>query len=165
MTARFSTSNWHFFITKLNWNASQPLTRASCDLTPFCQYNDSDALSPAKVTHQCNVPADRTGSHVILAVWEIADTATKQLTTMVADSGDTESIRPCEFQHTTPPPLLILKAATLPQYPSLIIEALDYARRQDGSRKTQQINTSDRLAVNIGFKACRAASPSTWTPV
>ncbi|MGP2688349.1 lytic polysaccharide monooxygenase, partial [Serratia nevei] len=28
-----------------------------------------------QVTHQCNIPADRSGSHVILAVWDIADTA------------------------------------------------------------------------------------------
>lgn len=74
LTARHSTSNWHYFITKPNWNTSQPLTRASFDLTPFCQYNDSGAIPPAKVTHRCNIPADRTGSHVILAVWEVADT-------------------------------------------------------------------------------------------
>ena len=75
LTARHSTTSWRYFITKPNWDASQPLTRASFDLTPFCQFNDGGAIPAAQVTHQCNIPADRSGSHVILAVWDIADTA------------------------------------------------------------------------------------------
>ena len=93
--------------------------------------------------------------------------ALKQLTTVVADSGDIESIRQFEPQDATTNPSLILKAAALPQYKALIVEALDYARRQGGSKETQLINASDKLAVNIGveiLKACRAASPPKWTP-
>lgn len=74
LTARHSTTSWRYFITKQGWDASQPLTRASFELTPFCQFNDGGAIPAAKVTHQCNIPADRSGSHVILAVWDIADT-------------------------------------------------------------------------------------------
>ncbi|MDU3890772.1 MAG: transaldolase family protein, partial [Serratia liquefaciens] len=53
--------------------------------------------------------------------------ALKQLTTVVADSGDIESIRQFEPQDATTNPSLILKAAALPQYKPLIIEALNYA--------------------------------------
>lgn len=74
LTARHSTTDWRYFITKQGWDQSQPLSRASFELAPFCQYNDGGAIPAAKVTHQCNIPADRSGSHVILAVWDIADT-------------------------------------------------------------------------------------------
>lgn len=74
LTARHSTTSWRYFITKQGWNETQPLSRASFDLTPFCQYNDGGAIPAAKVTHQCNIPVDRSGSHVILAVWDVADT-------------------------------------------------------------------------------------------
>nr|AAC37123.1 chitinase [Serratia marcescens] len=59
LTARHSTTSWRYFITKPNWDASQPLTRASFDLTPFCQFNDGGGIPAAQVTHQCNIPADR----------------------------------------------------------------------------------------------------------
>lgn len=62
--------------------------------------------------------------------------ALKQLTTVVADSGDIESIRQFEPQDATTNPSLILKAAALPQYKALITEALEYARRQGGSKET-----------------------------
>jgi len=48
--------------------------------------------------------------------------ALKQLTTVVADSGDIESIRQFEPQDATTNPSLILKAAALPQYKALIAE-------------------------------------------
>ena len=69
--------------------------------------------------------------------------ALKQLTTVVADSGDIESIRHFFPQDATTNPSLILKAADIPQYKPLIQEALDYARRQGGSKETQIINASD----------------------
>lgn len=74
LTARHSTTSWRYFITKPGWDTSQPLSRASFDLTPFCQYDDGGAIPAAKVSHKCTIPADRSGSHVILAVWDVADT-------------------------------------------------------------------------------------------
>ncbi|ECA1939726.1 transaldolase [Salmonella enterica subsp. enterica serovar Enteritidis] len=49
-------------------------------------------------------------------------------------------------------PSLILKAAAIPHYQSLIDEAIQYAIAQGGSRETQIINASDKLAVNIGLE-------------
>ncbi|MBP2846736.1 transaldolase [Dickeya oryzae] len=76
--------------------------------------------------------------------------ALKQFTVVVADSGDIESIRHFSPQDATTNPSLILKAASLPAYQSLFADALAYARQQGGSKETQLINASDRLAVNIG---------------
>ncbi len=61
--------------------------------------------------------------------------ALKKLTTVVADSGDIESIRHFEPQDATTNPSLILKAADLPQYQNLIKDAMDYARKQGGSKE------------------------------
>ncbi|MBP2858745.1 transaldolase [Dickeya oryzae] len=76
--------------------------------------------------------------------------ALKQFTVVVADSGDIESIRHFSPQDATTNPSLILKAASLPAYQSLFADALAYARQQGGTKETQLINASDRLAVNIG---------------
>lgn len=91
--------------------------------------------------------------------------ALKQLTTVVADSGDIESIRQFEPRDATTNPSLILKAAALPQYKALIAEALDYARRQGGSKETQLINASDKLAVNIGVEILKSVPGRISTEV
>ena len=44
------------------------------DLVPFYVKNDGGARHGTSVTHEANVPTDRNGYHLILAVWEIADT-------------------------------------------------------------------------------------------
>ncbi len=41
---------------------------------PFYVKNDGGARPGTSVTHEANVPTDRNGYHLILAVWEIADT-------------------------------------------------------------------------------------------
>lgn len=74
ITAKHKTTNWQYFITKQGWNASQPLSRASFDLQPFCKVSGNDAVPVSPTNHTCTIPADRTGYHVILATWNIADT-------------------------------------------------------------------------------------------
>ncbi|AIE79761.1 Chitin binding protein [Bacillus cereus] len=56
------------------WNPNKPLTRSDLDLVPFYVKNDGGARPGTTVTHEANVPTDRSGYHLILAVWEIADT-------------------------------------------------------------------------------------------
>ncbi|MFD0587370.1 lytic polysaccharide monooxygenase [Paenibacillus sp. GCM10027627] len=72
-TARHATTSYRYFITKANWDPNQPLTRAQLELTPFCTVNGNGQQPPATLSHSCNVPA-RTGYHIVLAVWDIADT-------------------------------------------------------------------------------------------
>ncbi|UVK76640.1 MAG: transaldolase A [Sodalis sp. Fse] len=78
--------------------------------------------------------------------------ALKQFTTVVADSGDIQSIRHYTPQDATTNPSLILKAASFNIYQPLFKDALAYAREQGGTHETQIINASDKLAVNIGVE-------------
>ncbi|MFS9546529.1 transaldolase family protein, partial [Klebsiella pneumoniae] len=74
----------------------------------------------------------------------------KKYTTVVADTGDIESIKKFAPQDATTNPSLVLKAAQLPQYQPLIADAIGKARRQGGSAETQLINACDQVAVDIG---------------
>ncbi|WP_063847544.1 lytic polysaccharide monooxygenase [Bacillus sp. FJAT-28004] len=74
LTANHLTTSWKYYITKPNWNPNAALTRDSFDLTPFCSVNYGGAQPPFSYSNTCNVP-ERSGYQVILAVWEIADTA------------------------------------------------------------------------------------------
>ncbi|RED40365.1 lytic polysaccharide monooxygenase [Paenibacillus sp. VMFN-D1] len=86
LTARHATTSWKYYITKQNWNPNTPLTRDSFDLTPFCSENYNGVQPGATYTSTCNVPS-RTGYQVILAVWEIADTANAFYNVIDVDFG------------------------------------------------------------------------------
>ena len=79
----------------------------------------------------------------------------KKYTTVVADTGDIESIKKFAPQDATTNPSLVLKAAQLPQYQPLIADAIGKARRQGGSAETQLINACDQVAVDIGSEVLR----------
>lgn len=68
LTIPHSTVDYRYFITKLNWNPDLPLTRDSFNLTPFCTYV-ADNSSP-NVTHNCTIPSNYDGYHVIYATWD-----------------------------------------------------------------------------------------------
>ena len=74
----------------------------------------------------------------------------RKLTTVVADTGDIEDIQKYKPEDATTNPSLILKAAQLPVYASLIDEAITYAKKQSTSVTQQIEDTCDSLAVNIG---------------
>lgn len=75
------TTHWQYFITRPDWNPNIPLARAAFEATPFCEKDgggqpprDDFQPGPGRETHQCSIPADRSGHHVILGVWTIDDT-------------------------------------------------------------------------------------------
>ena len=72
-TAPHRTEDWRYYITDEGYDPAQSLTRDSLDLRPFLQVPGHDEQPPTEVTHTGTLP-DRSGRHVILAVWEIADT-------------------------------------------------------------------------------------------
>lgn len=74
----------------------------------------------------------------------------KQITTVVADTGDIEAIARFKPVDATTNPSLLLKAAELPQYKNLLITAKEWANTQGGSEQTILDNMTDRLAVEIG---------------
>lgn len=84
--ANHATTSWKYYITKQNWNPDEPLTRASFDLTPFCSVDYKGKQPPHSYSDTCDVPS-RTGYQVILAVWEIADTANAFYNVIDVDFG------------------------------------------------------------------------------
>jgi len=77
----------------------------------------------------------------------------KTMTTIVADSGDIEAIRQHRPEDATTNPSLLLKAATLPEYVPLIIEAIASARSRD---RVQWVRDAmDKLAVGVGIEVLK----------
>lgn len=74
----------------------------------------------------------------------------QQFTTLVADTGDIESIRRYQPEDATTNPSLLLKAVGLPHYATLLQQAREYAETQGGDSQTQLDNATDKLAVLIG---------------
>lgn len=79
-------------------------------------------------------------------------TSLRNLTTVVADTGDIEAMKLYKPQDATTNPSLILNAAQIPEYRKLIDDAVTWARAQSGSREQQIIDAGDKLAVNIGLE-------------
>ncbi|MBP2477521.1 chitin-binding protein [Crossiella equi] len=74
LTAPHATTSFRYFITKNGWTGSAKLTRAALDPAPFLTVNNGGARPPNAVSHTGTVPAGKTGRHLVLAVWDIADT-------------------------------------------------------------------------------------------
>lgn len=79
-------------------------------------------------------------------------TSLRRLTTVVADTGDINAIKLYHPQDATTNPSLILSVAQIPEYRSLIDEAISWARDQSASKEEQVLHASDKLAVNIGLE-------------
>jgi len=74
-------------------------------------------------------------------------------TVIVADTGEIDQIRVYKPTDATTNPSLILKAVKLPEYQSLVDDALAYGRRHDCKTDKERIEiTCDRLAVNFGIE-------------
>ncbi|RKO85672.1 hypothetical protein BDK51DRAFT_32221 [Blyttiomyces helicus] len=74
----------------------------------------------------------------------------KKHTTVVADTGDFESIAKFKPQDATTNPSLILAAAQKPQYAKLIEEAVAFGKKKGGSIDEQLSWAFDQLLVNFG---------------
>ncbi|WP_424406792.1 transaldolase [Pasteurella sp. PK-2025] len=78
--------------------------------------------------------------------------ALRNMTVVVADTGDIEAIKKYQPEDATTNPSLILSASALPQYASLIDDAIAYAKAKSDCSKQQLIDAQDKLAVNIGLE-------------
>lgn len=91
-TAPHKTSKWHYYMTKKDWDSSQTLKRS--DLEEIGEVIHDGSLSTENLTHVIDVPADREGYHVILAVWDVADTANafyNVIDVNVSNNGEVET--------------------------------------------------------------------------
>ena len=75
LTAAHATTSFRYFVTKNGWNPSAPLTRAQLDTTPFLTVPFNGQRPGTTVSHSGKLPSGKSGRHMILAVWDIADTA------------------------------------------------------------------------------------------
>lgn len=89
----------------------------------------------------------------------------KQFTTVVADSGDIESIRHYQPQDATTNPSLLLKAAGLEQYGHLIEDAIGWGKKHGGTQEQQVAVASDKLAVNFGAEILKSIPGRVSTEV
>ena len=94
-TAAHASRDWRYFITKPDWKPNSPLTREQFESVPFCEYQGENKRPPRQLTHLCNVPADRSGYHVVLGVWDVADTAMSfyNAVDLMIDNGDTSDVK------------------------------------------------------------------------
>lgn len=72
----------------------------------------------------------------------------KKMTTVVADTGDIESIKAYTPTDATTNPSLILAAAQMPQYQDLVDEAVAYGKNASSGERLTKI--LDKLSVNFG---------------
>lgn len=89
----------------------------------------------------------------------------KKFTTVVADSGDIESIRHYQPEDATTNPSLLLKAAGLEHYGHLLDDAVAYAKKQGNHREQQVIDACDKLAVNFGAEILKSIPGRVSTEV
>ena len=89
----------------------------------------------------------------------------RELTVVVADTGDIDAIRQYKPEDATTNPSLILSAAALPQYASLIDEAIAYGKQQSQDKAQQLIDAEDQLAVNIGLEILKLVPGRVSTEV
>lgn len=76
----------------------------------------------------------------------------KQMTVVVSDTGDIDSIAQYKPRDATTNPSLIYAAAQMPQYQPLVEDAITYAEGQGDEPAAQLQDCLDRLAINFGKK-------------
>lgn len=76
----------------------------------------------------------------------------RELTTVVADTGDIDSIRQYAPVDATTNPSLLLKAAQQPRYQHLVASAIDYGRARADTEEARLELILDQMAVNFGVE-------------
>ncbi|WP_158771292.1 transaldolase [Paraglaciecola sp. L1A13] len=76
--------------------------------------------------------------------------ALRDITTVVADTGDIEAIKKYQPVDATTNPSLLLKAAEMEQYRSHLESAVAWAKEQSDDAAQQIIDAGDKLSVTIG---------------
>ena len=89
----------------------------------------------------------------------------KRHSTVVADTGDIETIAQYKPQDATTNPSLVFQAAKKPQYEYLVEEAVQYALHRPGDRKERAAEFVDRLLVNFGCEILKLVPGRVSTEV
>jgi transaldolase len=89
----------------------------------------------------------------------------KEMTTVVADTGDIEAIAKFQPQDATTNPSLLLKAASLENYQHLLTNAVSWAKQQSSSAEQQVVDAADKLSVLIGLEILKTVPGRISTEV
>jgi transaldolase len=89
----------------------------------------------------------------------------RELTVVVADTGDFEAIRKHRPQDATTNPSLIYKAAQMPEYRGLVEDAVSAASRTGANRQDRLAACLDRLAVDFGREILKVVPGRVSTEV
>ena len=89
----------------------------------------------------------------------------KEMTTVVADTGDIEAIAKFHPQDATTNPSLLLKAAALPNYQNLLAASVTWAKEQSNDPQQQIIDAADKLSVLIGLEILKIVPGKISTEV
>lgn len=89
----------------------------------------------------------------------------RTMTTVVADTGDIESIARYRPTDATTNPSLLYAAAQLPQYRSLLEDAVAFGRSASATLEGQTRAAMDRLAVNFGVEILKLVPGRVSTEV
>jgi chitin-binding protein len=73
-TAVHPATKHEYFISSDGWNPNESLKRATFESTPFCTIDGGNQLPVSGARHSCTLPSDKSGHHVILAIWTVGDT-------------------------------------------------------------------------------------------
>lgn len=71
-TAPHRTSKWHYYMTKPGWDQNKALERKTLELIEEIPHDGSSSTN--NLSHRITIPENRSGYHVILAVWDVYDT-------------------------------------------------------------------------------------------
>lgn len=80
----------------------------------------------------------------------------RQLTIVVADSGDIKSVRHYHPEDAITNPSLLLKVIGLASYSGLIGDAIAWVKKQGDGREAQVTHVYDKLAVNFGTEILKS---------
>src|SRR4026208_398653 len=89
----------------------------------------------------------------------------KRHTTVVADTGDIDSINQYKPQDATTNPSLIYQAAQKPDYAELLDDAIQYALKAPGDRPARREAGMDKLMVNFGCEILKIVPGRVSTEV
>ena len=89
----------------------------------------------------------------------------KSMTVVVADTGDMEAIRTFRPTDCTTNPTLVLKAAQMEAYESVVSDAVTWGKKQAGAREAVAAAVADRLAVAFGTELSKLVPGRVSTEV
>ncbi len=89
----------------------------------------------------------------------------RDMTVVVADTGDMEAIRAFRPTDCTTNPTLILKAAQMPAYDAIVEDAVRWGRGRGGAKDAVVAAVCDRLAVSFGAELTKIVPGRVSTEV